>query len=136
MRMDALPMRMGALPMRMEALPMRMDALPMRMDALPMRMEALPTRGVEDAGLPPRSYIRRRMRLLVQVGLVAFIAYKSAGPVKEMTSAHPWLNFYDNWFFVNAYGVFGFINKERYNLVLSYTHGADLWHPLDFKCYP
>ncbi|KAK3276211.1 hypothetical protein CYMTET_15698 [Cymbomonas tetramitiformis] len=92
--------------------------------------------GVEDAGLPPRSYIRRRMRLLVQVGLVAFIAYKSAGPVKEMTSAHPWLNFYDNWFFVNAYGVFGFINKERYNLVLSYTHGADLWHPLDFKCYP
>ena len=34
----------------------------------------------------------------------------------------PWLNYYDDWFFVNAQGVFGFVNRHRLNLALEYTH--------------
>ena len=36
--------------------------------------------------------------------------------------AAPWLNYYDDWFFVNAQGVFGFVNRHRLNLALEYTH--------------
>ena len=34
----------------------------------------------------------------------------------------PWLHHYDDYFIVNAQGVFGFINTHRTVLVLSYTH--------------
>ena len=96
------------------------------------------------------------VRLAVHLALVAFIAQKSIAPVKELMSDSPWLHYYDQYFFVNAHGVFGFINAKRYELVLHYTHEQDraaveasvysggdpeaaaraAWAPLDFKCLP
>eukprot|EP00039_Didymoeca_costata_P005376 m.81129 g.81129 ORF g.81129 m.81129 type:complete len:871 (+) comp12791_c0_seq2:263-2875(+) len=58
----------------------------------------------------------------IAVVLFAFICVKSVDPLKELHSASPWLHFYDDYFFVNAQGVFGFINKERTTLLLEYTH--------------
>eukprot|EP00960_Hanusia_phi_P023020 680327-Hanusia_phi.AAC.2 len=66
--------------------------------------------------------LRSYCGLVIHVGLVIFIGYKSAAPLKELFSPSPWLHFYDDFFFVNAQGVFGFINQHRVNLALSYTH--------------
>jgi len=64
------------------------------------------------------------MRAFVYTLLVCFILSKSASPLKELFTAAPWLHYYDDYFFVNAQGVFGFINSHRPMLVLSYTHDA------------
>eukprot|EP01062_Namystynia_karyoxenos_P025788 TRINITY_DN2021_c0_g3_i1.p1 TRINITY_DN2021_c0_g3~~TRINITY_DN2021_c0_g3_i1.p1 ORF type:complete len:850 (+),score=237.61 TRINITY_DN2021_c0_g3_i1:86-2635(+) len=81
----------------------------------------------------------RALRLCIYLYLVAVIGYKSKEPLKELFSAQPWLHYYDDYFLVNAQGVFGFINKERVTVALSYSHNASeprLWHPLDFRSYP
>lgn len=49
-----------------------------------------------------RSY--RATRTLIHLLLALFIACKSAAPLKELFAPAPWLNFYDDWFFVNAQG--------------------------------
>lgn len=66
----------------------------------------------------------RRMRAVVHTVLVCFIMCKSAAPLKELFTPAPWLHYYDDFFFVNAQGVFGFINAHRPMLILSYTHDA------------
>lgn len=89
---------------------------------------------------PRRAY--GAARLLVHIALVAFMVYKSKDPIKELFGPAPWINNYDQWFFMNSQGVFGFINKHRVQLVLKYTHDEQpgsphaVWRPLDFKCLP
>ncbi len=75
------------------------------------------------------------------VVLTLFMVYKSREPLKELYSPAPWINNYDNYFFMTSQGVFGFINKLRVNLVLEYRYEDDedaesSWRPLDFKCIP
>lgn len=77
-------------------------------------------RGPFGAGARVRMY--RSSRTLLHLLLAGFIACKSAAPLLELFTPAPWLHFYDDWFFVNAQGVFGFINSHRVNLVLTYTH--------------
>lgn len=67
-------------------------------------------------------WMYRTARFPVHMLLLGFILCKSAAPLKELFSPAPWLAYYDDYFFVNAQGVFGFINKHRVNLVLHYTH--------------
>ena len=62
------------------------------------------------------------VRYAMYLGLVCFIAKKSVSPLKELFTPAPWLHFYDEYFFVNSQGVFGFINQQRNVLVLEYTH--------------
>mmetsp|Transcript_15103 Transcript_15103/g.25050 ORF Transcript_15103/g.25050 Transcript_15103/m.25050 type:complete len:918 (+) Transcript_15103:117-2870(+) len=62
----------------------------------------------------------------IRVFLVVFILMKSVAPVKELFTPAPWLHFYDDYFFVNAQGVFGFINQHRVVLVLETSYA-----PLD-----
>ena len=69
-----------------------------------------------------RVRIYRSARTFLHLILALFIACKSAAPIKELFTPAPWLHFYDDYFFVNAQGVFGFINSHRVNLVLSFTH--------------
>jgi hypothetical protein len=64
----------------------------------------------------------KAMRGLVYTCLLLFILSKSAAPIKELYGPAPWLAYYDDYFFVNAQGVFGFINSHRPTLILSYTH--------------
>ena len=43
------------------------------------------------------------------------------------------------WYFVNAYGLFGFINAKRYEMVFEalWAQGnTTVWAPLDFRCIP
>ncbi|KOO29910.1 hypothetical protein Ctob_010333 [Chrysochromulina tobinii] len=73
----------------------------------------------------PRSFGARlysSYRLLLHSALLGFLVCKSAAPLKELFTPAPWLNYYDDWFFVNAQGVFGFVNRHRLNLALEYTH--------------
>jgi hypothetical protein len=55
----------------------------------------------------------------MEVVLFFFIMHKSVEPIKELYSPAPWLHYYDDYFFVNSQGVFGFINQERVTLVLQ-----------------
>ncbi|CAD7956907.1 unnamed protein product [Amoebophrya sp. A25] len=84
--------------------------------------------------------------------LVFFMVYKSKEPIRELFSAAPWINNYDDYFFITSQGVFGFINALRVQLVLEYRHDGgkassgsgsggqvvdlNAWKPLDFKCIP
>ena len=70
-------------------------------------------------------------RGLIHATLFFFILSKSAAPLKELYGPAPWLKFYDDYFFVNAQGVFGFINRHRPTLVLSYTHDELPFLPTD-----
>eukprot|EP00041_Stephanoeca_diplocostata_P035906 m.1282975 g.1282975 ORF g.1282975 m.1282975 type:complete len:854 (-) comp24776_c0_seq51:2098-4659(-) len=54
--------------------------------------------------------------------VLVFIGLKSAEPLLELYSPSPWLHYYDDYFFVNSQGVFGFINQKRAQPVLFYTH--------------
>lgn len=83
----------------------------------------------------PRA-VERALHLLCSVALVIFIMGKSMQPFAELFSPSPWLQFYDDYFFVNAYGVFGFINKYRYQLALESSRDGSTWQPLEFPCYP
>eukprot|EP00301_Raphidiophrys_heterophryoidea_P027398 c9639_g1_i2.p1 GENE.c9639_g1_i2~~c9639_g1_i2.p1 ORF type:complete len:498 (+),score=126.59 c9639_g1_i2:496-1989(+) len=76
------------------------------------------------------------LRTAIEVLLLMFIGFKSVPPVREMFSEAPWLNYYDDFYFVNAYGVFGFINQHRYTTVLEFSHGNGTWNSLDLPCYP
>jgi len=76
----------------------------------------------------------RLTRTLICVGLVVFITYKSTEPIKELYTDRPWLHFYDDYFFVNSQGVFGFINQKRVVLVLSYTHQTIPSDPTKSSC--
>ena len=67
---------------------------------------------------------RRSLRKLVHVALFFFILGKSAAPIKELFTPAPWLHFYDDYFFVNAHGLFGFINTHRVVLDLSFSHNG------------
>jgi hypothetical protein len=51
-----------------------------------------------------------------------FILIKSIAPLQELFSPSPWLHFYDEYFFVNSQGVFGFINQRRAQPVMHFTH--------------
>lgn len=64
----------------------------------------------------------RGARWCVYVLLTVNIVSRSTDPILELFAASPWLHIYDDYFLVNSQGVFGFINKERVNLVLEYTH--------------
>ena len=60
--------------------------------------------------------------IFLRICVVIFILFKSVEPIKELFTPAPWLHFYDDYFFVNAHGVFGFINQHRVVLVLETSH--------------
>eukprot|EP00933_Yihiella_yeosuensis_P082471 TRINITY_DN96374_c0_g1_i1.p1 TRINITY_DN96374_c0_g1~~TRINITY_DN96374_c0_g1_i1.p1 ORF type:complete len:536 (-),score=66.64 TRINITY_DN96374_c0_g1_i1:136-1689(-) len=94
--------------------------------------------------LPSRMAVRgnRAIRLIVNVTLMLVMVYKSKDPIKELFGPAPWINSYDDWFLMNAQGVFGFINQHRVQVVMKYTHDKEPgsptaeWKHLDFKCLP
>lgn len=66
--------------------------------------------------------IYRFIRVIIYILLLFFIVSKSTAPVQEMLSTSPWLKYYDDYFFVTAQGLFGFINEYRVVLYLEYTN--------------
>lgn len=81
------------------------------------------------------------LRHAIYLGLVFMIARKAVAPLQNTFGNSPWLEFYDDYFIENAYGVFGFVNQVRVEMTLSYLpHGAQrsegAWEPLDFHCKP
>ena len=56
--------------------------------------------------------LRSWQRKAVHLALFFFIIGKSAAPIKELFTPALWLHFYDDYFFVNAHGLFGFINRH------------------------
>jgi hypothetical protein len=94
-----------------------------------------------------------RVKTLLLVCFAVCVGYKSIEPIKESLSPSPWLAYYDDYFLVNSYGVFGFVNSVRFNPVLHYiphsTSDADyalamrqeaatseIWRDLNFPCLP
>ncbi len=46
------------------------------------------------------------------------------------------LQVYSPYYLVNAYGVFGFVNSNRYQLVLEYSSDGSRYRPINFQCLP
>ena len=61
-------------------------------------------------------------KILVPIILAIFILWKSKPALKNLFGPHPWLYTFDDFAFVNSYGVFGSITKKRYDMTLQYTH--------------
>ena len=55
----------------------------------------------------------------LHVLLAGFILCKSAAPIKELFSSAPWLAYYDDYFFVNAQGVFGGAVQAEFSLPIA-----------------
>lgn len=86
---------------------------------------AIPSEPQQPKESSPRKLITRsRVRTLLSGLLVTFIGVKSIAPLQELFSPSPWLHYYDDYFFVNSQGVFGFINQRRAQPVLWYTHST------------
>ena len=86
-------------------------------------------KGVDGVAGPQRNhrhscshFVRRSASFVIRTLLVTTILCKSTAPLKELFTPAPWLAYYDDYFLVNAQGVFGFVNKHRVVLVLEYTH--------------
>ena len=75
-------------------------------------------------------------RNCLHILVVVFCISKSGAPLKELFGSRPWLHFYDDYFFVNAHGVFGFINQERVNIEIKYSHDEKNFSTLDFYSIP
>eukprot|EP01060_Flectonema_neradi_P032593 TRINITY_DN5214_c1_g1_i1.p1 TRINITY_DN5214_c1_g1~~TRINITY_DN5214_c1_g1_i1.p1 ORF type:complete len:714 (+),score=39.60 TRINITY_DN5214_c1_g1_i1:50-2143(+) len=78
----------------------------------------------------------QNLRVFVHLFLLFFCIVKSGAPLKELFGSRPWLHFYDEYFFLNAHGVFGFINKERVTLLVEYSHDDVNYSVLDFHSVP
>ncbi|KAJ9455996.1 hypothetical protein DIPPA_17194 [Diplonema papillatum] len=77
------------------------------------------------------------LRCVVTVALVAFVGYKSCDPLLDMFAVQPWLHYYDDYFFVNAQGVFGFVNQKRVVAALEIReHQGGTWTSLDLPSLP
>eukprot|EP00924_Labyrinthula_sp_SR-Ha-C_P008974 maker-scaffold_2-snap-gene-8.36-mRNA-1 protein AED:0.01 eAED:0.01 QI:60/1/0.75/1/1/1/4/0/693 len=63
-----------------------------------------------------------RFENLLILALYCLVAWKSVDPVLEMFSSSPWLHYYDDFFLVNAQGVFGFINEHRLVFEIEYLN--------------
>lgn len=71
------------------------------------------------------------------VYLGGFILQQSVAPLKKTFGPNPWLQTYSPYYFVNSYGLFGFINKERYEVVYELQDpDSREWVTLDFRCIP
>lgn len=75
--------------------------------------------------------------------LVAFIAFRSYYPIKNMLSRYQAMNScYDPFHLVNSYGAFGGITRQRFEIILEGTyarnpHSKDAeWRPYLFKGKP
>eukprot|EP00656_Telonema_subtile_P017912 TRINITY_DN19658_c0_g1_i2.p1 TRINITY_DN19658_c0_g1~~TRINITY_DN19658_c0_g1_i2.p1 ORF type:complete len:704 (+),score=123.07 TRINITY_DN19658_c0_g1_i2:171-2282(+) len=76
----------------------------------------------EAAPMGSASRVYRTLHSILVLAVTVLIGVKSVEPLKELFGPAPWLHYYDDYFLVNSQGVFGFINKERTVLALSYTH--------------
>ena len=77
------------------------------------------------------------LRIVLVVAFAIFVAYSSIDPVRELCSEAPWIKNYSPYYWINSYGVFGFVNSRRLNTVLEQFNGTH-WSPLDFRwgCLP
>eukprot|EP00929_Paragymnodinium_shiwhaense_P065028 TRINITY_DN32644_c0_g1_i2.p1 TRINITY_DN32644_c0_g1~~TRINITY_DN32644_c0_g1_i2.p1 ORF type:complete len:889 (+),score=173.88 TRINITY_DN32644_c0_g1_i2:68-2734(+) len=82
------------------------------------------------------SILQRVAMMVVCPAITLLIAHKSVAPMQELMGRSPWLEYYDNYFFVNAYGVFGVINQKRLGISFEYTHDGKEWKTMDLHAYP
>ncbi len=92
------------------------------------------------SGHPPLETVAWHQLLVV--GLAIFIVVLSARPAKNLVSRRQLMNYsFDPLHLVGAYGAFGSITKERYEVVLEGTAAAALtpqtaWREYEFKGKP
>lgn len=70
------------------------------------------------------------------IALAALILFLSYWPVKNMLSSHQAMNAsFSRYHFVNTYGAFGSVTKERYEIVIEGTMNEDIFVETDWKEY-
>ncbi len=75
-------------------------------------------------------------------GFATVIIYLSLGPVKNLIVTDQAMNTsYGTWHFVNSYGAFGAIGKERNAVIISATDSKEIdgttkWYEYEFFCAP
>ena len=74
--------------------------------------------------------------------LVIFVALLSIPVIQNLLSPHQYMNTsFNRWDFVNTYGAFGSVGKERYELILEGTDDESInpqtkWKEYEFKAKP
>ncbi|MGH9414295.1 MAG: lipase maturation factor family protein [Terriglobales bacterium] len=80
--------------------------------------------------------------LVVLIGLAAFTAFASIGPVRNLVSSRQAMNrSYNAWHLVGSYGAFGSVTRVRYEVVLEATPNVVLneqteWREYEFRAKP
>ena len=70
-------------------------------------------------------------------GLAALIIALSVQPALNFFSRRQMMNYsWNRWHLVNAYGAFGSITKERYEVVIEGSNDGDKWKEYEFKAKP
>ena len=68
-----------------------------------------------------------------------WVAHHSVAPVQELLGPSPWIRSYSPYYWLNSYGVFGFVNLRRFQPALQYRLASSpAWRPLHFRwaCLP
>ncbi len=77
----------------------------------------------------------------VLFGLGVWTVCLSAAPARNLCSKRQMMNYsWNNWHLVNAYGAFGSVTKQRYEIIIEGTRSESLesadWQPYEFKAKP
>ncbi|KFG49354.1 putative rhoptry protein [Toxoplasma gondii p89] len=85
------------------------------------------------------------LRVMTEVGLLIVLVWRSIPVVENLLSPHQIMNdTYDSFRLVNSYGLFGFMTKQREELVIQGTYEPDppsapanpAWQTYEFYCKP
>lgn len=77
------------------------------------------------------------MTLLSLVILCAVVIWRSYEPVRNLIGPNQAMNrSYDRFYFLNTYGMFGSIGRERYEVVLEGSTDGNNWLAYEFPCKP
>ena len=80
---------------------------------------------------------KRKLLAILGYGLAALTAILSIQPALNFFSRNQLMNYSWNRFhLVNAYGAFGSITKERYEIVIEGSHDGETWKEYEFKAKP
>ena len=75
--------------------------------------------------------------VLVVVAVSALLLFLSWWPARNLVSRHQLMNAsFNRWHLVNAYGAFGSVTTERFEIVIEGTLDGESWLPYEFKGKP
>lgn len=102
----------------------------------------LPKWIVNKAEFSAKNQVTKKYKNIIPWALIILVAWLSIPVVQNLLSSRQYMNTsFNQWDFVNTYGAFGSVGKERYELILEGTDDQIVtsqtkWKEYDFKAKP